>query len=196
MKTKFIQAILFSALVVFCLPLAAFAQTSGTIRGTITSEVNRAPVSGVSVEITQLRRSVETDASGVYEFTDVPPGRYTIVTHIEGFSDRAKTIVMMAGATGAVDFSLSLTALREEVTVTATGAEESVFEAFQSVNSVGSTRIREQASTSIGEVLEREGGVGKRSFGPGTSRPVIRGFDGDRVLVLQDGIRNGSLGSQ
>ncbi|MGH9944446.1 MAG: TonB-dependent receptor, partial [Pyrinomonadaceae bacterium] len=28
------------------------------------------------------------------------------------------------------------------------------------------------------------------------SRPVIRGFDGDRVLVLKDGIRTGSVGSQ
>lgn len=196
MKTKFIQAILFSALAVFCLPLAAFAQTGGTIRGTVTSDVNRTPVGGVSVEITQLRRSVETDASGVYEFTNIPAGRYTLVTHIEGFSDRAQTIVLTDGATAAVDFSLSLTALQEEVTVTATGAEESVFEAFQSVNSVGSTRIREQANTSIGEVLEREAGVSKRSFGPGSSRPSIRGFEGDRVLVLQDGIRNGSVGSQ
>src|SRR5687768_7315135 len=34
------------------------------------------------------------------------------------------------------------------------------------------------------------------SFGPGSSRPVIRGFDGDRVLVLQDGVRSGSVGSQ
>jgi iron complex outermembrane receptor protein len=196
MKTKFIKAILFSAFAVFCLPFAAFAQTGGTIRGTITSDVNRTPVGGVSVEITQLRRTVETDANGAYEFTNIPPGRYTLVTHIEGFSDRAQTVVLTGGATAAVDFTLSLTALREEVTVTATGAEESVFESFQSVNSVGSTRIREQANTAIGEVLEREAGVSKRSFGPGSSRPSIRGFEGDRVLVLQDGIRNGSVGSQ
>ncbi len=196
MKIKYIQAILFSAFAVLYLPLAAFGQTGGTIRGTVTSEVNNTPIGGVSVEITQLRRSVETDAGGVYEFTNIPAGRYTLVTHIEGFSDRAKTIVMTAGATGAVDFQLSLTTLREEVTVTATGTEESVFEAFQSVTSVGSTRIREQASTAIGEVLEREAGVSKRSFGPGSSRPSIRGFEGDRVLVLQDGIRNGSVGSQ
>jgi iron complex outermembrane receptor protein len=44
--------------------------------------------------------------------------------------------------------------------------------------------------------LENETGVAKRSFGVGSSRPVIRGFDGDRVLVLQDGVRGGSVGSQ
>ena len=35
-----------------------------------------------------------------------------------------------------------------------------------------------------------------RSFGPGPARPVIRGLDGDRVLVLEDGLRMGDLSSQ
>lgn len=172
------------------------AQNTSSIRGTVNSQVNGEPLAGVSVEIIQLRRSVETDALGKYEFTQLAPGRYTIVTHIEGFSDRTQTVVLSSDGAAVIDFSMSLLAIREEVTVTASGREESVFESFQSVNSVGSTSIRERASTSIGEVLERESGVGKRSFGPGSSRPVIRGFDGDRVLVVQDGVRNGSLASQ
>jgi iron complex outermembrane recepter protein len=175
--------------------IAAFGQT-GTIRGTVTSQVNDSPVAGVSVQITQLQRSVETDENGVYEFANLAPGRYTVTTHIEGYSDQARSVQLVAGANAGVDFALSLNALREEVTVTTTGTEESVFESFQSVNSVGSARIQEQASTSVGEVLEREAGVGKRAFGTGSARPVIRGFDGDRVLILQDGVRNNSLGSQ
>ncbi|HEX6278863.1 MAG TPA: TonB-dependent receptor plug domain-containing protein, partial [Pyrinomonadaceae bacterium] len=178
------------------LTLSVTAQSNGTVRGTVTSQVNDAPLASVSVQLTQLRRSVETDANGVFEFADVPPGRYTIVTHIEGFSDQARSIVVSAGQTLTRDFSMSLRSLQEEVTVTATGTEESVYEAFQSVNSIGTARIAEQANTAIGEVLERESGVGKRSFGPGTGRPIIRGFDGDRVLVLQDGVRTGSVGSQ
>ncbi len=172
-----------------------FSQTGSTIRGTVVSDINSAPVSGVSVQITQLRRNVETGENGVYEFTGVPDGNYTVITHIEGFSDKAQSVRVSGGAATA-DFRISLAALTEEVTVTATGTDESIFESFQSVTAVGPTKIREQANTSIGEVLEREAGVGKRSFGPGTSRPTIRGFEGDRVLVLQDGIRNGSLGSQ
>lgn len=171
------------------------AQTGTAVRGTITSQVNSQPLAGVSVQIPQLRLATETNDQGVYEFANVPVGRYTVTTHIEGFSDQAQSIVV-AGPQVTVDFAMSITALTEEVTVTATGTEESVFESFQSVNSVGGTRIKEQASTSVGEVLERESGVGKRSFGPGTARPVIRGFDGDRVLVLQDGARTGSVGSQ
>ncbi|MEJ7625118.1 MAG: TonB-dependent receptor [Pyrinomonadaceae bacterium] len=174
----------------------SLAQNTGTITGTITSQINGSPLTGVSIEITQLRRTAETDNSGKFEFTGLAAGRYTLVTHIEGFSDQTTSVTVAAGAASTANFVVSLNSLREEVTVTASGTEESVFESFQSVNSVGSTRIRELASTGIGEILERESGVGKRSFGPGTSRPVIRGFDGDRVLVVQDGVRNGSLASQ
>ena len=43
----------------------------------------------------------------------------------------------------------------------------------------------------IGEVLNKLPGVSSTSFSPGASRPVLRGFSGDRVSVLTDGI--GSL---
>lgn len=43
----------------------------------------------------------------------------------------------------------------------------------------------------IGEILNALPGVASTSFSPGASRPVLRGFSGDRVAVLTDGI--GSL---
>ncbi|MFC0203145.1 TonB-dependent receptor [Novosphingobium soli] len=43
----------------------------------------------------------------------------------------------------------------------------------------------------IGEILNALPGVSSTSFSPGASRPVLRGFSGDRVSVLTDGI--GSL---
>lgn len=175
--------------------ISVFAQATGSVRGVVTSQVSGQPLHGVSVEIMPLRRSVETNDQGAYEIAGLPPGRYTLFTHLEGFSDQTRNIVVSAGTT-TVDFSLSIIGIREEVTVSATGEEQSVFDSFQSVNSVGTTTLHERANTSIGEVLERESAVGKRGFGPGPSRPVIRGFDGDRVLVVQDGVRIGSLGFQ
>lgn len=40
----------------------------------------------------------------------------------------------------------------------------------------------------VGEMLARLPGVSATSFAPGVSRPVLRGFDGDRIRVLVDGI--------
>lgn len=40
----------------------------------------------------------------------------------------------------------------------------------------------------IGETLTRLPGVSATSFGPAVSRPVLRGFQGERIRVLTDGI--------
>ena len=40
----------------------------------------------------------------------------------------------------------------------------------------------------IGETLARQPGVSATSFGPNASRPVLRGFQGERIRVLTDGI--------
>jgi len=174
--------------------VSAFAQT-GTITGVV--QVNDTTIlKGATVSIDRTKQNVQSDETGTYTLTNIAPGKYVLRAHIEGFSDETKTVTVAAGVETKVDFQLAIAALSEQVNVTATGSEQSVLESFQSVNSVGSTRIAEKGSTSLGEALEGESGVAKRSFGPGTSRPVIRGFDGDRVLVLQDGVKVGSVGSQ
>lgn len=173
---------------------ATLAQT-GTISGRITYGDNVA-LHDASVQIVQTRQATRTDDTGSYQLSPVPAGRHTILVHLDGFTDATKIVDVTAGASVTLDFKLQIASLQEQVTVTASGTEQSLFDAFQSVTSIGSTRIAERASTSLGEVLENETGVAKRSFGPGSSRPVIRGFDGDRVLVLQDGVRTGSVGSQ
>ena len=66
-------------------------------------------------------------------------------------------------------------------------------QAFNTVTTVNSFEIAREAPSTIGEALEDEPGIANRSFGPGASRPVIRGFGGDRVLIIEDGIRTGDL---
>jgi len=48
--------------------------------------------------------------------------------------------------------------------------------------------IQRNLSGQIGEVLAKLPGVSATSFAPGSSRPVLRGFQGERVRVLIDGI--------
>lgn len=171
------------------------AQTGGSIKGKITYGDGVA-LHNVTVQIVQTKQTTETNEDGTFELTNIAPGRYTILVHLEGFADESRVVNVGANAALTADFALRIASLKEQVTVTASGTEISVFDSFQSVSSVGSTRITEKAATSLGDVLDGETGVAKRSFGPGSSRPVIRGFDGDRVLVLEGGVRTGSVGSQ
>ncbi len=47
--------------------------------------------------------------------------------------------------------------------------------------------------TSVAAVLEGEAGVTTRFNGPAATQPVIRGLSGDRVLILEDGLRTGDI---
>ncbi|HEX8062202.1 MAG TPA: TonB-dependent receptor, partial [Allosphingosinicella sp.] len=56
---------------------------------------------------------------------------------------------------------------------------------------VSGAELARELRPTIGETLARQPGVSATSFGPNASRPVLRGFQGERVRVLTDGI--GSL---
>jgi iron complex outermembrane receptor protein len=182
----------------FIIAIAALspAQTTGTLRGVVRMDATGDPVHGATVAIVQLQRSTESNDDGVYEFPQLPPGLYDVTIHMDAFSDERRRVQVTAGTTATADFNLKLSAIRQQITVTASGREQSTFDSFQAVTSLDSLQLAEKAAPAIGEVLDRQPGVAKRSFGPGPSRPVIRGFDGDRVLILQDGVRTGALSYQ
>ncbi|OYT69897.1 MAG: hypothetical protein CFK52_12585 [Chloracidobacterium sp. CP2_5A] len=172
----------------------ATAQSAGSLRGRVVLERDANPVSEAVVTIIELRRSAITDQDGAYRFDDVPPGDYHAFVHLDRVPDVVQR-VMVSGAT-TLDFVLKLRVETEQVTTTATLREETTRDVIQSSIVVNSFDLAERAPVSLGDALEREVGVAKRSFGPGTGRPVIRGFDGDRVLVTQDGLTTGSIGFQ
>lgn len=170
--------------------------SQGTLRGTVTLAANGDPLHKATVMVVQLRRNAETNEQGQYEFTNLPPGTYEVVAHTTALTDARQTVTIAAGQIATADFALRLATVREQVTVTAAGREEPTFESFQSTSTVGSLELVQKPAVSLGDLLNQQPGVAKRSFGAGSGRPVIRGFDGDRVLVLKDGMPTGTLSSQ
>ena len=178
------------------LPERAAGQANGTIRGKVTLQATGDPLRGANVLVTPLGRGVETSEDGSYQISDVPPGKYEIMAHMHPFSDLRRSVELAAGGAVTADFALIIAPIHEEVTVTAAGREQMPLETFQSVTSLELIDLAPKAASSLGEVLDGEAGIAKRSYGPGTSRPIVRGFDGDRVLILQDGMPSGTLSSQ
>src|SRR5207302_2199150 len=90
--------------------------------------------------------------------------------------DRVPDVINTVEVTGddqTVNFELSLTPVSEQVTVTATGSAESVGTSYHSVVSVGALEVAQRNPLSIGDAIESQPGVAKRSFGPGS---VVRLF--------------------
>ncbi|RVQ66967.1 TonB-dependent receptor [Croceicoccus ponticola] len=74
----------------------------------------------------------------------------------------------------------------DSIVVTASGIGRIDFLAGTTV--LGGTDLQRNLDGQIGEVLEGLPGVSASGFAPGASRPILRGFSGDRVRVLVDGI--------
>ena len=179
--------------------LPAIAQRGGRLIGTISMKETGSPLHGADVLIVELGRSTLSEDDGSYEFDKVPPGTYHVISHLDHiFAEAGKTVEIEEGTEASLDFLLSITAQKHEITVTASEHHETTIESFQDVESLDAYDLAESAAVSLGEVLDNRVGAGiaKRSFGPGSARPIIRGFDGDRVLIMEDGIRTGTLSSQ
>jgi iron complex outermembrane receptor protein len=169
-------------------------QTGTTLSGTITQGESQAPLSGALVVIDELRREVRADANGRYVFENVPPGNYHVGVRAEGYTTRRTEVTV--GSTPAelniaVDFDLHFA---EVVSVSPNARPQ--FESYQPTTVLSGQDLAKQLESTIGATLAEAPGVAMRSFGPGPARPVIRGLDGDRVVVLEDGQRMGDLSSQ
>jgi len=70
--------------------------------------------------------------------------------------------------------------------VTAGGLER--LDMLAGTSALEGVELQRSLDGQIGEVLAKIPGVSATSFSPGASRPVLRGFQGDRVRVLVDGI--------
>ena len=76
----------------------------------------------------------------------------------------------------------------DEIIVTGSPINHPEHESIISASVLTEDEIAARAASSIGELLRREPGVASTFFGPGASRPIIRGLGGDRVRVLDAGI--------
>lgn len=79
----------------------------------------------------------------------------------------------------------------DAVIVTGTGDPKSVFDLAQGASVLSGEALRAREAGTLGETLASTPGVNSTYYGPGASRPIIRGLGGDRVRMLDNGV--GSL---
>jgi iron complex outermembrane receptor protein len=79
----------------------------------------------------------------------------------------------------------------EDQDIVVTGIVRNRADILSGVSVVTGETLTRDLRTTLGETLEHQAGVSATSFGPNASRPVLRGFQGDRIRILTDGI--GSL---
>lgn len=181
---------------------AAQAQSSGTIRGTVTRAGDRAPLTGVGVRIQGIATAV-TNARGDYRIERVPPGEHAIVFQWIGFRPHEVTARVTAGETTVMDAALEPQPVAlEAVTVAASRTPERIVEAPAAISVLGVHDVSAAAATGqLPRYLAGVPGVDVVQSGMTDFNINARGFNSTlnrRVLVLQDGrdLATAFIGSQ
>ena len=102
----------------------------------------------------------------------------------------APAYAQQTGSTGASTAALQTDDFHgtEEIVVTAPYVER--LDILSGTSAVSGDLLAEKTRAQLGDILSSLPGVSATSFSPGASRPVLRGYQGNRVAVLTDGIGN------
>ena len=167
--------------------MATLLQPADTVAGRVV-DVSGQPVASAIIEVTDLGRSVTTTEAGEFRIA-LAPGRYMLAVRREGFAPAVREIAVTPGQ-APLEIVLTPSALRlEPVTVTASRQALAVQTSPLPASALSGDELRQAQGVSLAHVVEALPGVRTLSTGAQIGKPVIRGFSGPRVLVLENGSR-------
>ena len=170
-----------ASIMVACSPVVL----ANTITGTITNEAGK-PVAGAKISVEGSRKVVLTDGAGRYTLSDISPVDVHIHVSSAQYLHGDKDLGAIEGDE-VVDFTLTPSSV-ENILVTATAMQSSVLESVTPVSVLGADELRKRQAPTLGETLKSTPGVHSSYYGPVSSSPVIRGNDGPRVKIVQNGL--------
>ncbi len=161
---------------------------NNTFSGTITDSKTGAPVEGVTVYISDIRSGTATNAAGYFSISNIPQGKHLIeITHV-GYNSIVESIDIFTDVKK--DFALGESIIENNAVVVTgvTGATQLKKVPF-AVSVMRKDDFFSNTSSNIIESLTKISGVSTLATGPAISKPVIRGLGYNRVLTINDGVR-------
>ncbi len=164
------------------------AQTRSVLTGKITDEKTGAPLGGATIHIHDINRNAVANDTGGYKTSFIPAGNYLVEVTYIGHASTVERITV-AGNT-IKDFILKDAVVEQEgVTVTGVSTATRLKQSPQPVAILKRTELLKISSSNIINSLTKIAGVNALTTGPAISKPFIRGLGYNRVLVINDGIK-------
>lgn len=101
---------------------------------------------------------------------------------------RIRPLILSLAALGATAHAESPHSQADRVIVTGNPLRSESFELAPAISVLSGRELGLKREGTLGETVAGLPGVSSSYFGPNASRPIIRGLDGDRVRLLEDGI--------
>ncbi|OHU88044.1 MULTISPECIES: TonB-dependent receptor [Pseudoalteromonas] len=172
------QSLISSAIVSALFSTYAIA---GDVKGKVVDHNNQ-PVSGAKVHLHGKTQSVTSDKNGQFTIA-VDADSQLHVTKNNYIDER----INITEDNGFVTVQLKPSAV-ESIVVFASALHKNNVEMASPVSVLGGDELKNAAKPTLGETLKGIPGINASYFGPVSSSPIIRGLDGPRVKITQNGL--------
>ena len=158
------------------------------LTGKITDMKTGEPIAGATIFIHETRMGAAAGADGSFKTSFIPSGRYLVEISSIGY----KTLIESVDIKGTTEKNFIMTAStleQEGVTVTGVSTPTRIRQSPQPVTVLKRDELVHISSTNIINSLTHVAGVNTLTTGPAISKPFIRGLGYNRVVTINDGIR-------
>ncbi len=180
--------ILFCCVVIAAVTQAQQSLCSLTIKGSIRlSDSAKSGLSSVTVYVQQIKKEVPVDSNGNFIIGNFCPGKFSIKISYVGYRSIDTSFIVQSNTK--FGFLLnSQTQQLSSVTVTAQVLHKDEI-SITVRDTVGGLAMQETRGMSLGESLKSIAGVNSLQTGPNISKPVIHGVYSNRILIINNGVR-------
>ncbi len=185
---KIVLSLLFFIFSINALSAKSDPALKGSFSGTITDKESNRPLAGVSVYFADIKTGTSTNAEGFFSLQNIPEGRHLVeISHI-GYTTIAEPVEVNGDSQR--DYILVKAVVENDaVVITGAGAATQLKKSPFQVSLVRKEELLQSNASNIIEALAKQPGVSALSTGPAISKPVIRGLGYNRVLTINDGVR-------
>jgi iron complex outermembrane receptor protein len=148
------------------------------------------------VRLVELARRARVDSLGAFLMEGLPPGSYLVEATSPRWGRATERAEVENGRVARILLELDPLYRLDELVISVGPGPTRRSETYQPTSALSGRDLDAAAQSSLGETLTREPGVNSSYYGPGSSRPVIRGMGGDRVRILESGIGSGDVSNQ
>jgi iron complex outermembrane receptor protein len=168
--------------------LSAFNAQKTSLSGRITDKLTGEALPGVTLYIPDLKTGTVSAIDGTYKIDNLPQAKILLQVSFLGYKNIIETIDLSTTTTK--NFALELSAKEiHEVVVTGLSQAGERHRTPTPISIVTKTQLLQNSSTNIIDAVAKQPGVSQVSTGTGISKPVIRGLGYNRVVIVNDGIR-------
>ncbi len=187
MRLKF----LFSVLVLLSISIGigiAAEVPNGRIAGVVIDASSKEPLSGATLYVEELKKTILTDEKGEYAVLDVPIGTYTIIVNYVGYTSKTQKIQasVETDKKGIIRLTAQSQSLKE-VIVTAKNEARKIREQAMPVTVISMKQLQGTVSN-VQDILSKTVGVTVHATGGegSSSRISVRGLEGKRIGIFMD----------